>query len=62
MKHFVRGAFLAVMMMFSGAALAEDAAPADDPARMAAARDLLEETGVTKQFESMKTDGAPPKP
>lgn len=53
MTHTLRWFFLAGMMVFSGAALAQDAAPAADPARIAAARDLLEVTGVTKQLESM---------
>lgn len=33
--------------------LAEDATPAADPAALAAARDLMEVTGVAKQMESM---------
>jgi uncharacterized protein len=38
---------------FSGAVLADDAPPPPDPARVAAARDLLEVTGVTKQMDGM---------
>lgn len=34
-------------------ASAEDAAPAADPARVAAARELMEVTGVTKQLDGM---------
>jgi hypothetical protein len=37
----------------SGAARADDAPPPPDPARVAAARDLLEVTGVTKQMDGM---------
>lgn len=38
---------------FTSAALADDALPPPDPARVAAARDLLEVTGVTKQMDGM---------
>jgi uncharacterized protein len=41
------------LICFSGVALADDAPPAPDPARVAAARDLLEVTGVTKQMDGM---------
>ncbi|WP_045836107.1 DUF2059 domain-containing protein [Hyphomicrobium sp. 99] len=42
------------LICFSGAALAEDTPPSQpDPARVAAARDLLEVTGVTKQMDGM---------
>ncbi|RUO99293.1 MAG: DUF2059 domain-containing protein [Hyphomicrobium sp.] len=42
------------LMCLSGAALADDApAATPDPARVAAARDLLEVTGVTKQMDGM---------
>lgn len=42
------------LMCFGGAALADDAPQtAPDPARVAAARDLLEVTGVTKQMDGM---------
>jgi uncharacterized protein len=42
------------LVCFSGAALAEDSpATPPDPARVAAARDLLEVTGVTKQMDGM---------
>ncbi|HET6390866.1 DUF2059 domain-containing protein [Hyphomicrobium sp.] len=42
------------LVFFSGAAFAEDPKPAEpDPARVAAARDLLEVTGVTKQMDGM---------
>jgi hypothetical protein len=38
---------------FAAPAFAEDAQPPVDPARVAAARDLLEVTGVTKQMDGM---------
>ena len=41
------------LICFSGVALADDAPPPPDPARVAAARDLLEVTGVTKQMDGM---------
>ncbi len=42
------------LVCFGGAALADDAPQtAPDPARVAAARDLLEVTGVTKQMDGM---------
>lgn len=42
------------LVCFGGAALAEDAPQtAPDPVRVAAARDLLEVTGVTKQMDGM---------
>jgi len=42
------------LVCFSGAALADDAPQTPpDPARVAAARDLLEVTGVTKQMDGM---------
>jgi hypothetical protein len=48
------GTLALVLMCFSGAALADDVpAKAPDPARVAAARDLLEVTGVTKQMDGM---------
>lgn len=43
-----------LLVCFSGAALADDAPQTSpDPARVAAARDLLEVTGVTKQMDGM---------
>jgi hypothetical protein len=41
------------LIFVSGAALAADAPQPPDPARVAAARDLLEVTGVTKQMDGM---------
>ncbi len=41
------------LICFSGVALADDVPPPPDPARVAAARDLLEVTGVTKQWDGM---------
>lgn len=47
-------AIVLCLVCFGGAALAEDAPQtAPDPARVAAARDLLEVTGVTKQMDGM---------
>ena len=37
----------------AGPLIAEEAAPATDPARVAAAHDLMEVTGVTKQMDGM---------
>ena len=59
MTAFIRFAIAAVFLALggalSGAAIAQDAAPAAsaDPVRIAAARDLLEVTGVTKQLDGM---------
>lgn len=55
MSSFLRFAVVAVVMVFAGAGAAQDAAPATtaDPVRIAAARDLLEVTGVTKQLDGM---------
>jgi uncharacterized protein len=48
------GTLALIFACFSCAALAEDSpAPPLDPARVAAARDLLEVTGVTKQMDGM---------
>lgn len=44
---------LCIAIGFAAPALAEDAQPPVDPARVAAARDLLEVTGVTKQMDGM---------
>jgi len=41
------------LICFTSAAVAEDASPPPDPARVAAARDLLAVTGVTKQMDGM---------
>ena len=55
MKFFLRAAALAFTLAFLQPAFAEDAKPvvAADPARIAAARDLMEVTGVTKQLDGM---------
>lgn len=57
MKRLLTVAALAASMAFSTPLVAEDAAPpaasAADPARIAAARDLMEVTGVAKQLEGM---------
>ncbi|MET0640273.1 MAG: DUF2059 domain-containing protein [Hyphomicrobium sp.] len=53
MRHALRLLTLC-LVVFSGAALAEESpATPPDPARVAAARDLLEVTGVTKQMDGM---------
>jgi uncharacterized protein len=53
MRQLLR-TFAVFLMCFSGAAFAEDAPTTPlDPARVAAARDLLEVTGVTKQMDGM---------
>lgn len=51
----VLGIIALFFVCFSSAVLAEDtpAATTPDPARVAAARDLLEVTGVTKQMDGM---------
>jgi hypothetical protein len=52
----MRMMFAAFMLTFSAFAFAQDAAPpapAADPQRLAAARDLLDVTGVAKQLEGM---------
>lgn len=55
MTSIIRLAVVAALMAFSGMIHAQEAAPATtaDPARIAAARDLLEVTGVTKQLDGM---------
>lgn len=52
---FRLSAFAALLFSLFAAAplLAQDAAPAADPARVAAARELMEVTGVTKQLDGM---------
>lgn len=44
---------LLVLIAFAVPALADEAKPAADPARIAAARDLMQVTGVTRQLEGM---------
>jgi hypothetical protein len=53
MRSAVRVLGLCVALCFTSPLSAEDAAPPADPARIAAARDLLEVTGVTKQMDGM---------
>jgi uncharacterized protein len=53
MHGFVRAAVFGMGLLFAGAAIAEDAKPPPDPARLAAARDLMEVTGVTKQLDGV---------
>jgi uncharacterized protein len=53
MSTFLRFIVLSVVLAFAAPAFAEDAKPAGDPARLAAARDLMQVTGVTKQLEGM---------
>lgn len=50
---FIRCIAAAGLLLLPANASAEDASPAADPARIAAARDLMEVTGVTKQLEGM---------
>ncbi len=53
MRQLLR-TFALLLMCFSSAAFADDApVTPPDPARVAAARDLLEVTGVTKQMDGM---------
>lgn len=56
-KTVFRGAALAIAVVLAAPAFAEapatPAAVAADPARIAAARDLMEVTGVTKQLDAM---------
>ena len=44
---------ICIVIGFAAPAFAEDTQPPVDPARVAAARDLLEVTGVTKQMDGM---------
>ena len=53
MRSAIRILGLCVALCFATPLSAEDAAPPADPARVAAARDLLEVTGVTKQMDGM---------
>ena len=53
MRSAIRILGLCVALCFATPLCAEDAAPPADPARVAAARDLLEVTGVTKQMDGM---------
>lgn len=53
MNGFVRAIVLSAGLLLVGAASAEDVKPPADPARIAAARDLMEVTGVTKQLDGV---------
>ena len=54
MRSLARVLALCVAIFVASPLMAEDAAPAPpDPARVAAARDLLEVTGVTRQMDGM---------
>jgi uncharacterized protein len=53
MYFWIRSVVLALVLLVSVPVLAEDTKPIADPARIAAARDLMEVTGVTKQLEGM---------
>jgi hypothetical protein len=52
MRSFIKMFLLFFVVGFAAPAFAEDTPPVD-PARMAAARDLLDVTGVTKQMDGM---------
>lgn len=53
MRSLLRMLALCAAMFSVAPVFAEDATPPVDPARVAAARDLLEVTGVTKQMDGM---------
>ncbi len=53
MKSILRLALAGFALLFASALAAEDIKPVVDPARIAAARDLMEVTGVTKQLDGM---------
>lgn len=53
MRKWFAAAAVSWVLFLITPALAEDVKPAADPARLAAARDLMEVTGVTKQLEGM---------
>jgi uncharacterized protein len=48
-----RSAAIALFCLFSASAWSEEAKPAVDPARIAAARELMEVTGAAKQFDAV---------
>ena len=49
----IRSMALVLLLILATSIRAEETKPAVDPARIAAARDLMEVTGVTKQLEGM---------
>ncbi len=53
MKSVVAVIFAAVLVVLGAPLRAQDAKPAPDPARIAAARDLMGVTGVIKNLDSM---------
>ena len=53
MKSVAALIFSVVLVVFGTPLRAEDAKPVPDPARIAAARDLMEVTGVIKNLDSM---------
>lgn len=52
-RSIVRAGFMVAACLCALAARAEPVTPATDPARLAAARDLMDATGVTKQLDTM---------
>ncbi len=53
MRNAIKILALAVAIALANPLAAEETLPPPDPARVAAARDLLEVTGVTKQMDTM---------
>ena len=53
MRFLVSAVFLALALAVAAPSWAEDAKPAADQDRIAAARDLMDVTGVTKQMDAM---------
>ena len=53
MAKVIRALAICLAVCFSAPLRAEEAVPAVDPVRIAAARDLLEVTGVTKNMDGM---------
>jgi uncharacterized protein len=53
MNLMLRSAGVCALLVFSAPTFAQDASMSADPARLAAARDLMDVTGVTKQLDSM---------
>ncbi len=52
-RSAVRAGFMVAACLCALSARAEPATPASDPARIAAARDLMDATGVTQQLDTM---------
>ena len=53
MNGLIHAAVIGLGLLLAGPATAEDLKPPADPARLAAARDLMEVTGVTKQLDGV---------